>query len=148
MSANQAKLMSDLTVSLGVTTQQLGVVLALLALAWLVAILSTRQQYVEQFRSRLRHGVIDARLELEELDLHSIQVLSNALNSEQDEEVLAAIDIFDSHGQTDRMPVLVLYHPSKSVRRRALEAFVQRHPHHAPARDALFRLSSAARPGH
>jgi AAA family ATP:ADP antiporter len=110
-------------VALGMTTQQLGVVLALLVLGWLVAILSTRRQYVEQFRSRLRHGVIDARLELEELDLHSIRVLSNALNSEQDEEVLAAIDIFDSHGRADLMPVLVLYHPSKSVRRRALEAF-------------------------
>ena len=110
-------------VALGLNAPQLGAALALLVLGWLVAILSTRQQYVEQFRARLRHGVIDTRLQLEELDRHSIEALSNALNSEQDEEVLAAIDIFDSHGRADLMPVLVLYHPSKTVRRRALEAF-------------------------
>ena len=112
-------------VALGLTTQQLGIGLALLVVGWLLAILSTRKQYVEQFRARLRQGVIDTELELEELDKHSIDALSNALNSEDDEEVLAAIDIFDSHGRADLMPVLVLYHPSKTVRRRALEAFAE-----------------------
>ena len=69
--------------------------------------------------------MIDTRLELEELDRHSIEALLNALNSDQDEEVLAAIDIFDLHGRADLMPVLVLYHPSTTVRRRALEAFAE-----------------------
>jgi AAA family ATP:ADP antiporter len=112
-------------VALRIETSELGMVLLLLVAAWLAAIFSTRRRYVEQFRARLRQGVIDTQLELEELDRHSIDALLNALNSAQDEEVLAAIDIFDSHGRADLMPVLVLYHPSKVVRRRALEAFAE-----------------------
>jgi AAA family ATP:ADP antiporter len=112
-------------VALGLSTEQLGIALLLLVAIWLFAIFSTRGRYVEEFRARLRQGVIDTRLELEELDRHSIDALLNALNSDQDEEVLAAIDIFNSHGRSDLMPVLVLYHPSKIVRRRALEAFAE-----------------------
>ncbi|MFW2389634.1 MAG: Npt1/Npt2 family nucleotide transporter, partial [Polyangiales bacterium] len=112
-------------VSVGLTTRDLALGLLLLVVGWLTAILSTRRQYVDQFRARLQHGVIDTRLELEELDRHSLDVLLNALNSDQDPEVLAAIDIFDRHGRTDSMPVLVLYHPSVAVRSRALEAFAE-----------------------
>ncbi len=107
----------------GLTTQQLGGALLIPAAVWLVAILATRRPYVEQFRSRLRQGVIDTELALEELDLHSLEALLNALNSERDEEVLAAIDVFRTHGREDLIPVLVLYHPSKDVRVRALETF-------------------------
>jgi HEAT repeat protein len=112
-------------VGMGLTTRQLALSLLILVVGWLLAIMSTRRQYVEQFRARLRHGVIDTRLELEELDRHSLDVLLSALNSDQDAEVLAAIDIFDRHGRTDSMPVLLLYHPSVDVRIRALEAFAE-----------------------
>ena len=112
-------------VGLGMTTRQLAAALLLFAGGWLLAILSTRRQYVDQFRERLRYGVIDTRLELEELDLHSLEVLLAALNSTEDAEVLAAIDIFDRHGRADLIPVLVLYHPSAEVRSRALEAFAE-----------------------
>ncbi|MDH3200270.1 MAG: HEAT repeat domain-containing protein [Myxococcales bacterium] len=112
-------------VGLGLTNRDFGFALLFVVAAWLATIMSTRRQYVEQFRSRLRSGVIDTRLELEELDLHSLEALLNALNSEQDEEVLAAIDIFSTHGREDLIPVLVLYHPSKEVRIRAFESFAE-----------------------
>ena len=120
-----ASLLIIAAVGVGLTTRQLALSLLFLVVGWLVAIMSTRRQYVDQFRARLRHGVIDTRLELEELDRHSLDVLLSALNSDQDAEVLAAIDIFDRHGRTDSMPVLLLYHPSVEVRSRALEAFVE-----------------------
>jgi AAA family ATP:ADP antiporter len=120
-----ASLLIIAAVGVGLTTQQLGVALLFLVAAWIVAIMSTRHQYVEQFRARLRQGVIDTQLELEELDRHSLDALLNALNSDQDPEVIAAIDIFDRHGRADLIPVLVLYHPSTEVRTRALEAFAE-----------------------
>jgi AAA family ATP:ADP antiporter len=120
-----ASLLIIAAVTIGVTTQQLGFAILFTVAGWLVAIMSTRRQYVDQFRDRLRHGVIDTQLELEELDLHSLEVLLNALNSDQDPEVLAAIDTFDRHGRADLIPVLVLYHPSMEVRSRALEAFAE-----------------------
>ncbi len=120
-----ASLLIIAAVGVGMTTRELGMALLLLVAGWLVAIMSTRRQYVDQFRDRLRHGVIDTRLELEELDLHSREVLLAALNSTEDAEVIAAIDIFDRHGRADLVPVLVLYHPSVEVRSRALEAFAE-----------------------
>ena len=126
-----ASLLIIAAVGVGLTTQQLGIVLLFLVIAWVVAIMSTQRQYVDLFRRRLRQGVIDTRLELEELDRHSLDVLLNALNSDQDLEVIAAIDIFDRHGKVELIPVLVLYHPSTEVRSRALEAF-------ADARDRRF----------
>ena len=120
-----ASLLIIAAVAVGLTTRQLALSLVFLVIGWLIAIMSTRRQYVDQFRARLRHGVIDTRLELEELDRHSLDVLLSALNSDQDAEVLAAIDIFDRHGRTDSMPVLLLYHPSVEVRSRALEAFAE-----------------------
>ena len=120
-----ASLLIIAAVGVGLTTRQLAVVLLLLVAGWFVAIMSTRHQYVGLFRARLRHGIIDTQLELEELDRHSLDVLLNALDSDQDPEVLAAIDIFDRHGRVDLVPVLVLYHPSIDVRVRALEAFAE-----------------------
>ncbi|MGB5811482.1 MAG: Npt1/Npt2 family nucleotide transporter [Polyangiales bacterium] len=113
------------TVGLGFTASQFGIALLVPIALWLVLIMATRKQYVEQFRSRLRQGMIDTRIEMEELDLHSLEALLNALNSEQDEEVLAAVDIFSTHGREDLIPVLVLYHPAKEVRMRSLEAFAE-----------------------
>jgi AAA family ATP:ADP antiporter len=120
-----ASLLIIAAVGVGLTTQQLGIVLLLLVAGWVAAIMSTQQQYVDQFRARLRHGVIDTQLEMEELDLHSLEVLLTALNSDHDPEVLAAIETFDRHGRADLIPVLVLYHPSIEVRSRALEAFAE-----------------------
>ncbi|MGB8330302.1 MAG: Npt1/Npt2 family nucleotide transporter [Polyangiales bacterium] len=120
-----ASLLIMLAVGVGLSTQQLATALLLLVAAWVTAIMSTRHQYVDQFRARLRHGVIDAQLELEELDHDSLDVLLDALNSDQDAEVLAAIDVFDRHARADLIPVLVLYHPSAEVRNRALDAFAE-----------------------
>ena len=120
-----ASLLIIAAVGIGLTTRQLALALLFLSVGWLVAIMSTRRQYVDLFRARLRHGVIDTQLELEELDRRSLEVLLNALNSEQDAEVIAAIDIFDRHGRTESIPVPLLYHPSVAVRSRALEAFAE-----------------------
>ena len=112
-------------VGAGLTPRGFGLALLAPIAVWLTTIFSTRRQYVDQFRSRLQQGVIDTRLELQELDLHSLEALISALNSESDEEVMAAVDVFDTHGREDLIPVLVLYHPSKEVRIRALEAFAE-----------------------
>ncbi len=78
-------------VALGLTTEDLGLALLLLVAAWLAAILSTRHQYVDQFRTRLRQGFIDTELDLEELDRDSIDALLDALDDDRDEEVLSTI---------------------------------------------------------
>ena len=60
-----ASLLIIAAVGVGLSTRQLAMSLLFLVLGWLMAIMSTRRQYVDQFRARLRHGVIDMRLERE-----------------------------------------------------------------------------------
>ncbi|MEM8609185.1 MAG: hypothetical protein AAGF92_18935 [Myxococcota bacterium] len=112
-------------VALGLSTWQIAAFVVLPVAAWLLAILGTQRQYEEIFRSRLRQGVLETRFDLQELDLRSLEVLLNALNSPHDREVLAAIDLFDAHGRSTLLPVLILYHPSLEVRERALTAFAE-----------------------
>ncbi|MEM7436047.1 MAG: HEAT repeat domain-containing protein [Myxococcota bacterium] len=110
-------------VALGLSTLQIAMLVLVPIGVWLLAIFGTRNQYEEIFRARLRQGVLETRFDLQALDLRSLEVLLNALNSEQDQEVLAAIDLFDVYGRAALLPVLILYHPSKAVRERALQVF-------------------------
>lgn len=110
-------------VALGLSTWQIAAFVLVPVLVWLLAILGTQRQYEEIFRSRLRQGVLETRFDLQELDLRSLEVLLNALNSPHDREVLAAIDLFDAHDRAPLIPVLILYHPSLEVREGALRAF-------------------------
>jgi len=54
-----ASLLIIIAVGVGLNAQQLAVGLLLLAAGWVTVIMSTRRPYVDQFRARLRHGVID-----------------------------------------------------------------------------------------
>jgi len=79
-------------VGIGLTIQQIGAVLLFLVTGWIVAILSTRHQYVELFRARLRHGVIDAQLEPEEgLGAETLRTLPS-LDRLQVNDPLLALD--------------------------------------------------------
>lgn len=96
-----------------------------LVLGWLIVMAGTRRSYLQLFRQSLRGGHVEAGGQLMELDLHSLEALLGALNSDIDEEVLVALDLFQRYDKVDLIPKLVLYHPSKDVAQRALEIFAQ-----------------------
>jgi uncharacterized membrane protein len=58
-----ASLLIIAAVGIGLSTPQFAVVLLFLVAAWIAAIMSTRHQYVNEFRARLRHGAVDLDLE-------------------------------------------------------------------------------------
>lgn len=58
-----ASLLIIVAVGLGLSTPQLAIVLLLLVAGWIAAIMSTRHQYVNEFRARLRHGAVDPELD-------------------------------------------------------------------------------------
>ncbi len=101
--------------------------LVLLALAWVAAALGLRRHYLELFRGRLRKGKVRSRAveAFPELDVASLETLLAALDSEQDDEVLAALDVLEREGKTHVVPALILYHPSERVVGRALALFVR-----------------------
>jgi ATP/ADP translocase len=96
---------------------------AFLCVVWIAWAADLRLHYVEMFRSALREGAIERSGDLPELDLGSLEALFAALNSQDDAEVVAALDLLASEGRVRLIPALILYHPSQAVVLRALELF-------------------------
>ncbi len=112
-------------VAAGASTGHIAAGVAALACVWLLAILGIKPHYLELFRQQLRGGSVDVRVELPELDLHQLETLMAALNSEDDQQVIGALDMLHAHGKVNLIPALILYHPSRDVVLRALELFAE-----------------------
>lgn len=109
----------------GLRADLLAYALVLLALAWVAVALGLRRHYLELFRGRLQKGRLHAVEAFPELDVASLETLLAALDSEQDDEVVAALDVLEREGKTHVVPALILYHPSERVVERALAAFTR-----------------------
>src|SRR6185295_17977296 len=72
------------------------------------------------FRVALRTGTLKDSVHLPALDMGALEVLFTALNSQDDTEVLGALDLLDEEGRARLVPALILYHPSRAVVFRAL----------------------------
>lgn len=111
--------------ALGAAPALLAMVLVALAAVWAWLAIALRGPYLELFRSRLRGRRIGMGDEELHLDLASLETLVRALGSENDNEVLAALDVLDREGKVDLVPALILYHPSELVLSRALDMFTR-----------------------
>ncbi|MGE0787817.1 MAG: hypothetical protein AB7S26_19235 [Sandaracinaceae bacterium] len=109
--------------ALGVTSRQLSIGVIVLAALWIIAALMLRDRYLDLFRSNLRRGTVETRVEVPELDLGSLESLMTSLNSPRDEEVLASLDVLVDYQRTNVIPALLLYHPARAVVLRTLEIF-------------------------
>lgn len=96
---------------------------ALLGVVWIVWAAELRPHYVEVFRRALRAGALKDRVDLPDLDLGSLEALMAALNSPDDAEVTAGLDLLEAEGRARLVPALILYHPSAPVVLRALRVF-------------------------
>jgi hypothetical protein len=98
-------------------------------------------------------------VDLPPVDLVSLETLFGALNSADDHEVVAAMDLLADEGRARLVPALILYHPSQRVVLRALDLFAaegrvdflpvaERLSHHADAeiRAAALRARTRVRP--
>lgn len=95
----------------------------LLSAAWIAVALMLRTPYLDLFRKALARG--DVAGGALELDLPAVQSLLDALSSADDGQVLAALDVFSSLGQTRLVPGLILHHESPAVLLRALGLFAE-----------------------
>ena len=93
----------------------------LLCVVWVAASAELVPHYVQMFRRALREGTIREAGVLPELDLHSLEALFGGLNSPDDVEVIASMDLLAAERRANLIPALILYHPSRPVVLRALE---------------------------
>jgi ATP:ADP antiporter, AAA family len=99
-------------------------VLTASALAWAASSVRLRALYVEQFRG----PVVDSRalarhVHAPKLDVASLETLIAALDSESNDEVLAALGILERERKSRLVPTLILYHPDEEVVVAALRLF-------------------------
>ncbi|MDB5220551.1 MAG: lyase domain protein repeat-containing protein [Myxococcaceae bacterium] len=107
------------------STQAVGVVVALLAAAWLLLARGIRSRYLDVFRATLQRGRIELSAGMPELDMTALEALIASLSSRKDAQVLGALDLLAAQSRGRLVPSLILFHPSKAVVLRALELLVE-----------------------
>jgi AAA family ATP:ADP antiporter len=100
-------------------------VLIALSAAWLVAALRLRRTYVELFRRRLSAGQVTHLRAFPELDAASLETVIGALDSDDDGEVVAAMEVLERDDKAYLVPKLLLFHPSAEVVRHVLALFAR-----------------------
>jgi AAA family ATP:ADP antiporter len=88
------------------------------AIAWAIALVAVRVAYVQQFRDTLDADDIQRDVRIPTLDPRAIALFTEALSSPDESEAMAALDLLAR--RSERIPALVLYHPSPAIVRRAL----------------------------
>jgi ATP/ADP translocase len=114
-----------LAVALDARDAAFGALVTVLAVVWLALAIGLRAPYLELFRTTLREGAHQPRVQYPELDLSSLESVIAALNSRHDAEVRAALSYLASEGRTRLVPALILYHPSPEVVVDALDILVK-----------------------
>jgi hypothetical protein len=96
---------------------------AAVSLVWIAWVSDLKGLYLDVFRAALREGTLRPAVDLPAVDLVSLETLFGALNSADDHEVLAAMELLADEGRARLIPALILYHPSQRVVFRALDLF-------------------------
>ena len=111
-------------VATGLDARWLGIALVVVAGAWVVTALKLEKPYFDIFRKNLGSSARESREHTAELDLGSLEAIFAALNSQEDSDVLAALELLAEQRRVRLIPALILYHPSRAIVTRALDLFV------------------------
>lgn len=125
-----ALLILILTSVLGIAYRHLSLVSLALIVTWVLLTLRTRRAYVDAFRVALQQRSLDPSQQTVNIaDPAAIEVLNKALESEDEHEVLYALDLLETATRVERMPRLerLVRHPSPAVRVRALSMLLAAH---------------------
>ena len=106
-------------------TEVVAAAAAVAGVVWTAAALALRPHYLDVFRTAVREGTLQDGAPLPPLDLNCLKALLAALNSGDDGEVLAALELLAGHARERVVPALLLHHPSKVVVLRTFELLSQ-----------------------
>jgi AAA family ATP:ADP antiporter len=112
-------------VALGGGVVAVSVALVVLAALWVACAVGIRRPYLDLFRSRLLRTNVELLEKFPELDVGSLESLVAALDSQDDEEVMVALDLLERERKTRVVPGLILHHPSAAVVEHALALFAR-----------------------
>ncbi|HKU36507.1 MAG TPA: Npt1/Npt2 family nucleotide transporter [Polyangiales bacterium] len=117
--------------------------LVLLAVAWAASAYELRRDYLDLLRRQVRDVTPPDLPAFPDLDVASLETVLTALDSPDDNEVLAALDVLERERKARLVPALILHHPSEAVVLRALGLFARvRRKDAVYAIDRLFEHAS------
>ncbi|MBT8493848.1 MAG: HEAT repeat domain-containing protein [Deltaproteobacteria bacterium] len=111
-------------VAVGAPGRWVAVLLGFSAALWLGLAIALRRHYLDLFRGRLR-SLGHYHQQFPDLDVASLENLIAALDSQNDDEVLAALEVLEREDKVRLVPGLILYHPSEAVVIAALDLFAR-----------------------
>ena len=119
-------------IALGMTssmTTGIALIVLLVSAGWLALATGMERKYIALFRAKVQAGALETRAEVPALDMRSLESLVASLGSDNDDEVLATIELLVDYGRAHVIPALLLYHPSRAVVVRALEVLASSERH-------------------
>ncbi len=88
---------------------------------WLVLIGRVRREYVREYRSGLKSGIIQPHAAIDPTDLTTVTTLVQSLGSQDARQVLHSLELLANHGLGNLVPPVLLYHRDSEVRRKVLQ---------------------------
>jgi AAA family ATP:ADP antiporter len=107
----------------GLAWQQLGYVNLVLVVTWMVLALAAHREYLDMFRRNLLSRAIEPEaVRFDVADSRTIGLLVSELWSANEASVVYAIDMLETVGRPDVLPITLFTHESPRVRTRALRS--------------------------
>lgn len=110
--------------SMSAPTWVVAALLVVLAVAWVAAVAELREHYLDIFRGHLAAGRLGESVRMRGLDQAALETLFATLDSGEDAEVIAALQVLAREKKGHLIPALILYHPSIEVAWRAMQIFI------------------------
>ncbi len=108
-----------------------------ISVAWIVLNSRVKVGYLDLFRTNLRDGLLGSN-QRSAIDLDALETLLSALNSPNEAEVIASLDLLHDVGKLHLVPDVILFHPQPEVVLKAMPWMVElRHDAIKPILDRL-----------
>ena len=110
--------------ALGLQGHAIRVAIVIISVVWLVVNARVKSGYLDLFRTNLRDGLLGSS-QRSALDLDALEALLTALNSPNEAEVIASLDLLKDVGKLHLVPDVILFHPDAAVVLKAMPWMVE-----------------------
>ncbi len=115
------------TAGYGSALSPLALLVFFLSLGWIILCFIANREYINAFREGLKKRAIDLEtVSLQIVDVPTLEVLMQAMNSTDEKVVLYAVEFLQRGGKAYLVSPWLLYHPSAKVRLKVVELISRR----------------------
>ena len=109
----------------GFEGEYVGWLTTVMVVLWILLTSRVRREYILEYRTGLKSGVIQPDATIDPTDLTTITTLVQALGSSDPRQVRHSLELLSSHGQGHLVSPLLLHHSDSRVRKKTLEILAE-----------------------